>query len=577
MPTLDLGFEQTEQLSIRLEYRIMKNYEQAAKEMEEKTTRYFEKFTQQDEAKRKAWEAGRITKKEYTEWRERKMITGERWKAMRDTLATDLANYDKIAMSYVRDCAKDVYCVNMNYGTYALEKASGINTSFTLYNKDAIKVLMKDNPQLLPKYANPKVDIPLDKRWNMQHIQNAVAQGILQGESIPQVAKRLQDVTGMDERAAIRNARTAMTSAQNAGRLDAAKRMEAMGIACKKGWLATLDNVTRDSHVDVDGEVVELDKNFSNGLQYPADGAGAPEEVYNCRCRLTTEYDKYKTNWADLSKRNTNKFGDMSYDEWKKAAHERVQAKKQKIVSKAEAQKIQAEKAAYIKYIDENVKKHYNIDYNEVSELEQPLSDDEIIEKISGGDLTEGSCASLSYAYIANKYCGLDVTDYRGGDSRKLFSRNSLVIEKLLTDDCKINFVSKEARDVAKAIQNIEIGKEYRLVTGRHAAMIRKTEKGLEYLELQSNVENGWKSFETKRQYEWVTTVTGKRYLTYEEVPCKIADTLYTRFGCRKTTSGSYWLIDAEKYRNNDNFKDMMGYINTAADKQKKGVKGFAK
>lgn len=337
MAKLDYGFTETDKELFGLELRLHQLYGQAAREMEEKCNNYFERFAREDEAKRKLWEDGKITQKQYGEWRTRKMLTGQRWDDMRSVLATDAANYDKIAMSYVRDCAKNVYCVNMNYGTYALEKASGINTSFTLYNKDAIKVLMKDNPQLLPKYANPKVDIPLDKRWNMQHIQNAVAQGILQGESIPQVAKRLQEVTGMDERAAIRNARTAMTSAQNAGRLDAAKRMAAMGIACKKGWLATLDNVTRDSHVDVDGEVVDLDKNFSNGLQYPADGAGAPEEVYNCRCRLTTEYDKYKTNWADLSKRNTNKFGNMSYDEWKKAAHERVQAKKQKMLAKSQA------------------------------------------------------------------------------------------------------------------------------------------------------------------------------------------------------------------------------------------------
>ena len=269
------------------------------------------------------------------------MLTGQRWSDMKNTLANDLVNTDKIAMSYVNDKMQDVYALNMNYGTYGIEKASSINTSFTLYNKDAVKVLIKDNPQLLPSYPEEKlVDIPKDLRWNTQHIQSAITQGILQGESIPKVAERLQNVTNMDEKAAIRNARTAMTSAQNAGRLDAMKRAQARGIAVKKGWLATLDNVTRDSHVDMDGEVVDVDKPFSNELMYPADGTGAPEEVYNCRCRLTTEYDKYKTDWSNPANRNTTKLNGKSYDDWKKEHSEKAAKIRSKQAAKAVAKGI---------------------------------------------------------------------------------------------------------------------------------------------------------------------------------------------------------------------------------------------
>lgn len=314
MAKIDDGFKQSEEMLNELEAKIHKEYAQASKEMAEKTTNYFNKFKAQDEEKRALYEDGKISKKEYTEWRQRKMATGKRYTEMRDTLARDLTNTDKIAMKYVNDRIVDVYALNMNYGTYSIEKASNINTSFTLYNHDAVQRLIKDNPQMLP---SPKVDIPKDLRWNQQHIQSAITQGILQGKSIPDIAKNLQRVTGMDEKAAIRNARTAMTGAQNAGRLDSMKRAQARGIAVKKGWLATLDNVTRDSHVDLDGEVQELDKPFSNGLMYPGDGGGEPAEVYNCRCRLTNEYDKYKTDWSNLANRNTSKMGNMSYDEWK--------------------------------------------------------------------------------------------------------------------------------------------------------------------------------------------------------------------------------------------------------------------
>jgi hypothetical protein len=131
----------------------------------------------------------------------------------------------------------------------------------------------------------------------------------------------------MDKRAAIRNARTAITSAQNGGRLDSMKRAQQRGIGIKKGWMATLDARTRDSHAVMDGEVVELDKPFSNGLMRPADPHGEPSQVYNCRCRLTHEYDKYKTDWSNMENRNTSKLGDMSYEEWKNMHKERLEKK----------------------------------------------------------------------------------------------------------------------------------------------------------------------------------------------------------------------------------------------------------
>lgn len=333
---MDEGFKQSEQMLNELEAKIHSEYAKAAKEMEDKTNAYFSRFKEKDVEKRKQYEEGKITKEQYTTWRQGQMLTGKRYTAMKETLAKDLTNTDRIAMSYVNKSTPDVYAVNMNYETYSIEKDSKIDTSFTLYNHDAVEKLIKDNPQLLP---SPKVDIPKDMRWNQQHINSAITQGILQGKSIPAIAKDLQRVTTMDENAAIRNARTAMTGAQNAGRLDSMKRAAGRGVGLKKGWMSTLDNVTRDSHVDLDGEVQELDRTFSNGLMYPGDGLGAPAEVYNCRCRLTHEYDKYKTDWSNPANRNTEKLGDMSYQEWKDTHKEKSNTKmKSKSSTKAETQ-----------------------------------------------------------------------------------------------------------------------------------------------------------------------------------------------------------------------------------------------
>ena len=52
----------------------------------------------------------------------------------------------------------------------------------------------------------------------------------------------------------------------------------------KTEWSATLDDHTRDSHANIDGEQQPIGTPFSNGLMYPLQPGGAAEEVINCRC-----------------------------------------------------------------------------------------------------------------------------------------------------------------------------------------------------------------------------------------------------------------------------------------------------
>ncbi|MFC1709481.1 phage minor head protein [Candidatus Omnitrophota bacterium] len=56
----------------------------------------------------------------------------------------------------------------------------------------------------------------------------------------------------------------------------------------KKRWLAIIDQRTRPSHVDVDGEVQPIDQPFSNGLMHPHDGNAPADEVVGCRCDFTS-------------------------------------------------------------------------------------------------------------------------------------------------------------------------------------------------------------------------------------------------------------------------------------------------
>lgn len=53
-------------------------------------------------------------------------------------------------------------------------------------------------------------------------------------------------------------------------------------------WLTTDDERTRDSHVELNGEITFADGRglFSNGLRFPGDSEGDIEEWINCRCTL---------------------------------------------------------------------------------------------------------------------------------------------------------------------------------------------------------------------------------------------------------------------------------------------------
>jgi len=114
-------------------------------------------------------------------------------------------------------------------------------------------------------------------------IKRVIAEGIDEGEGHNEISKRIKEVyTEREKRGAERIARTEMTSASGEADIESFKQ----GGLEKKEWKATEDDRTRDSHLEVDGEVVELDKEFSNGLKFPGDPSADPEEVCNCRCTL---------------------------------------------------------------------------------------------------------------------------------------------------------------------------------------------------------------------------------------------------------------------------------------------------
>lgn len=125
-------------------------------------------------------------------------------------------------------------------------------------------------------------------------LRRSLNQGSGLGESIPELTSRVGSVFGVGERRGETIARTEMNSAANRTSNETAGALHESGVVLLKTWVATMDDRTRDAHVDADGQQVPFDEPFevdSEELDYPGDPAGSAENTINCRCAVIYDED----------------------------------------------------------------------------------------------------------------------------------------------------------------------------------------------------------------------------------------------------------------------------------------------
>ena len=288
----DNAHYQTDLKLEEMEKRLSAIYSRAEKEIHQTADEYFSKFAKQDEAKRKLLEQGKITEEEYTKWRKWKLMYGKRFTEMKEQCAKQLLNVNQTAIAYINGELPEVYAINYNALERAVDGVGGY--SFTLVDADTVRNLAVTDTSLLPyKEIDPEKDIP----WNMKKINAETLQGILQGESMDKISKRIMNVQEMNKTQAIRSARTIVTGAENKGRQDSYKRAEEDGIIMKREWIATNDGRTRHWHAELDGVEVDVDEPWVNEfgeIMFPGDPSADPANTYNCRCSMAANVIGFK-------------------------------------------------------------------------------------------------------------------------------------------------------------------------------------------------------------------------------------------------------------------------------------------
>lgn len=445
---------------------------------------------------------------------------------------------------------------------YDLMISSGIPIIMPINQNQVVKAIQTDSKLSKGLYARLGEDVNYLKRSIRAELSRGIANGSTWNEIAGKIAKGMNSPFNTSINNTIRIARTEGHRVQQKATLESMIAAKEKGADILKQWDSTLDNKTRPHHRMLDGQIKEIEEDFEvDGLKAQAPGHfGKPKEDCNCRCCLLQ-----RARWAldedelDELKERAAYFGldkTKDFEEFKqKYLHLPDNADTMKIPKEiADIEKV-LNSHPTLKRFKEALDK-LNVPYNVVLPHKQPVSEEEVIKALAGGDKTSGSCASVGLAYIGQKG-GLNVLDFRGGESQNFFSTNYNLKE--IADLSGITKISEKARATAtagkKLLAKVEEGKEYYFVCGRHAAIVRKHEGVLQYLELQSATHSGWTNFNGN-----------------------VRHTLSYRFGAtQKGRDYEAYMFDVDEAKDSEELQAILGYINTSVDSQMKGVGGSVK
>lgn len=558
-----------------------KQYKAAQNELEAQIARWYQRFADSNGislAQAKQWLKGQDLAefkwdvKEYIKYGKENAINGawmqelenasskfhiSRLEALQIQTQNSLETMFTQQMGTMKKALSDVYASGYYHTAYTVQQGFGLGWDIAGLDQAQIeKVLSK--PWAVDGY-NFSTRIWNSKTKLIGEVHNELSKNLLTGADPQKAIDFLAKKMGASKSNAGRLVMTEQAYFSSAAQKDCFNDLDVEEYEI----VATLDSHTSDICRSLDGKVFKM-SDYKPGVTAP------PFHVY---CRSTTA-PHFKENFDAGERAARGADGktyyvpdDVTYSEWKKAF---VDGDKSGFAEVQKNHFSRTEKRGTIKPKEQSEAAKFieqactteNVEHRAVQALPKQLTSDEIIERLAGGDMTQGSCSSLAFAYIGNKN-GLDVLDFRDGGSRRVFSMNKNIMKMLELPGVEgsITKVKKEVQGTIDVLKNLELNKEYYLATGKHAAIVRKLDTGYQYLELQSKYQNGWMPFE--------------RYGS-------MATTLNKRFGCRKTVDKSFgyvWertviLMDVDSFKDNEEFEQLLGYINTAVDKQRKGALG---
>ncbi len=276
-------------LALKTEREIMKNYARQLRGMRSKLADVFDKYFQE----------GKLDYAEIQKY-------GRLSKLERDIIG-EVMNLYKDDGKLLRDTLAEVYNTSYLRTAWAIESETRARLGFSAVDAKTVRLSVQ----------NPFTGLTLNERLERHRtnliygLKEEITRGFVDGDTYPQISRRIKDKLEGDAGKAIRIVRTESTRIYNTAQFDSIQKAEEQGVKMTKTWISSGDDRTRDSHADLDGVTVPIDEPFvidgDEGM-FPGDFSEA-RNVINCRC--TVAY-----NVVAINKPTHDDLAGMSYEEW---------------------------------------------------------------------------------------------------------------------------------------------------------------------------------------------------------------------------------------------------------------------
>lgn len=186
-----------------------------------------------------------------------------------------------------------------------------IGTMYDMQGQGVPLVIPMDEKQVLKAVQKTGDDFKLSTKLGgstqklKEQVKTELVRGFATELSYSQIARNISDYGESNMHRAMNIARTEGHRVQNTARLDSMNAAKSKGADIVKQWDATLDGNTRPEHASLDGQIRELDEDFTVG-GYSASSPGGFGVAYmdcNCRCCMLQ-----RARWAVK--------GETTYQKW---------------------------------------------------------------------------------------------------------------------------------------------------------------------------------------------------------------------------------------------------------------------
>jgi HK97 family phage portal protein len=194
---------------------------------------------------------------------------------VRNLNQSDLVSWSAEAKVGWARMLKSVWVETANYFLKTFDERNQVRNK-----SQKVEALSPSEAELLNLIVISRADYVVDttSHYIIDFVNKSLAQGLSEADITTSLKARIPSLT--DFRAAVIVENEVLAAGNYGNRLGAVKS----GEYTLKTWRTRRDTLVRDLHVRMEGESTALSGYYSNGLMFPCDPSGPPEQVINCRC-----------------------------------------------------------------------------------------------------------------------------------------------------------------------------------------------------------------------------------------------------------------------------------------------------